>query len=620
MEKKRIFRMLAVLLVSIVMLQLGIKPVKAVTIKEDGKYALILGLKNSDADGTIDGEDHKIIRFDFDEGETTVSVNEITQGIKPYNGKNEFAGWAASSDSTSAAEQLSKEDFNAKGVIGEESYENGHTMYALFNGEAILPKEEYYIKLDGLGGTINDTGESYLLWTREADSFTPIDLSEYTAYREGCDFWGWGYVDYCNGTYGTYRGKVIDVIDKSMFAKDDRVTIFALYKSKTFYGVDENGKLNNPNLPKDDRPDNYVLKLDANGGTIDGEKVLSLDYLGYEGDAMPVFHYIPQGKTYWKFLGWSSKKDGTDEYYDLIAWQNWRANEGDFDRDQLKDNRGVYSYLTLYAIWEKTTPPEQLVTSIPVTGAVKGSIEVSDQISDQYSCATAEVPVAEALAKKDVRYLLQMGLVRIEFGEIVEVGERKMNVRFALPDALQGYDTYEIVTVSDDQIIEHMPATVKDGTLSFDTTKISGLYGVVAKKNPPKTPEETSGEDSGGKPGASAKPAEPTVTPPATNPSDTEKVTVKKSAIKTAKRSQNNKKLKVTLKKVRGASGYQIKYSTSKKFTKKTTKTIKVKGTTKTIQKLKKKTYYVKVRAYKKIKGTTYYSKWSTVKKVKVRK
>ena len=213
-----------------------------------------------------------------------------------------------------------------------------------------------------------------------------------------------------------------------------------------------------------------------------------------------------------------------------------------------------------------------------------------------------------------------MGLVRIEFGEIVEVGERKMNVRFALPDALQGYDTYEIVTVSDDQIIEHMPATVKDGTLSFDTTKISGLYGVVAKKNPPKTPEETSGEDSGGKPGASAKPAEPTVTPPATNPSDTEKVTVKKSAIKTAKRSQNNKKLKVTLKKVRGASGYQIKYSTSKKFTKKTTKTIKVKGTTKTIQKLKKKTYYVKVRAYKKIKGTTYYSKWSTVKKVKVRK
>lgn len=99
------------------------------------------------------------------------------------------------------------------------------------------------------------------------------------------------------------------------------------------------------------------------------------------------------------------------------------------------------------------------------------------------------------------------------------------------------------------------------------------------------------------------------------------KVTVKKSAIKKAVRSKNNKKIKFTLKKVSGAKGYQIKYSTSKKFTKKTTKTVKVKKTTKTVTKLKKKkTYYAKVRAYKTVNGKTYYSKWSTVKKVKVRK
>lgn len=41
-----------------------------------------------------------------------------------------------------------------------------------------------------------------------------------------------------------------------------------------------------------------------------------------------------------------------------------------------------------------------------------------------------------------------------------------------------------------------------------------------------------------------------------------------------------------------GAKGYQIKYSTSKKFTKKTTKTVKVKKATKTVTKLRK----VKVR------------------------
>ena len=622
MEKKRIFRMLAVLLLGIIMLQLGIKPAKAVTIKEDGKYALILRLKNSDADGTIDGEDHKIIRFDFDEGETTVSVNEITKGITAFNGKNKFTGWAASSDSISAAEQLSIDDFNAKGVIGEESYENGHTMYALFNGEAILPKEEYYIKLDGLGGTINDTGESYLLWTREADSFTPIDLSGYTAYREGYDFWGWGYVEYYNGAY---KGKVIDVIDKSMFAKDDRVTIFALYKSKTFYGVDENGYLNNPNLPADQRPVSYVLKLDANGGTVDGKEVLSLDYFGVGDNAMPVFHYVPERAGCWEFKGWSNKKDGTGKYYDLIAWQNWRGDEGDFDREDPKDNGKVYNNLTLYAIWENVTPPAQPVNVIPATGAVIGSLEAQDSLWDNYSFLTTEFPVPAELAKNDVRYLISMDLME-DKAAVVDVQGLRMRIHFVLPDVLQGYDSYEMVTVSDNQIVEHIPATVIEQTLSFETTKL-GLFGVVAKKNPPKAPEEKPGEDSGENPGkdpaASAKPAEPSVTPPTANPSDTEneeKITVKKSAIKTAKRSQNNKKLKLTLKKVRDIDGYQIKYSTSKKFTKKTTKTIKVKGTTKTIKKLKKKTYYVKVRAYKKVNGKPYYSKWSTVKKVKIRK
>ena len=101
----------------------------------------------------------------------------------------------------------------------------------------------------------------------------------------------------------------------------------------------------------------------------------------------------------------------------------------------------------------------------------------------------------------------------------------------------------------------------------------------------------------------------------------TTKVTVKKSAIKKAVRSKNNKKIKFTLKKVSGATGYQIKYSTKKKFTKKTTKTVKVKKTTKTVTKVKKKKiYYAKVRAYKTVKGKTYYSKWSAVKKIKVRK
>ena len=66
-----------------------------------------------------------------------------------------------------------------------------------------------------------------------------------------------------------------------------------------------------------------------------------------------------------------------------------------------------------------------------------------------------------------------------------------------------------------------------------------------------------------------------------------------------------------------GVDGYQIQYSLKKNFKKATTKYSK--GTKLTAKKLKsKKTYYVRVRAYKNIGGKNVYSAWST-KKVKVK-
>ena len=97
------------------------------------------------------------------------------------------------------------------------------------------------------------------------------------------------------------------------------------------------------------------------------------------------------------------------------------------------------------------------------------------------------------------------------------------------------------------------------------------------------------------------------------------KVCPKKSTLKTAT-SPKTKQMKVTYSKVKGVTGYQIKYSTSKKFTKNTTKVVNAKGASKTITKLKKgKTYYVKVRTYKTVKGTKIYSGFSKVKKVKIK-
>ncbi|MCC8168500.1 MAG: fibronectin type III domain-containing protein, partial [Clostridiales bacterium] len=72
------------------------------------------------------------------------------------------------------------------------------------------------------------------------------------------------------------------------------------------------------------------------------------------------------------------------------------------------------------------------------------------------------------------------------------------------------------------------------------------------------------------------------------------------------------------------ATGYQIQYSTSKKFTTKTTKTVTVSKNSKVTQKItkltKNKTYYVRVRAYKTKSGVKYYSAYSSTKTVKIKK
>lgn len=98
-----------------------------------------------------------------------------------------------------------------------------------------------------------------------------------------------------------------------------------------------------------------------------------------------------------------------------------------------------------------------------------------------------------------------------------------------------------------------------------------------------------------------------------------EKVKVSKPAVKTlsAKKKAFTVKLK---KKISGAKGYQIAYSTDKMF-KKGVKYITTGKTTKSVTKLKsKKTYYVKVRAYKlDSRGKKVYGNYSASKVIKVR-
>ena len=89
------------------------------------------------------------------------------------------------------------------------------------------------------------------------------------------------------------------------------------------------------------------------------------------------------------------------------------------------------------------------------------------------------------------------------------------------------------------------------------------------------------------------------------------------AALKSVKRGQ----VTVSMKKVKGAKGYEIHYSTDKKFKAKTVKKVTANAVKKTLIKLKSgKKYYVRVRAYKQDStGKKVYGAYSAAKKVSVK-
>ena len=96
--------------------------------------------------------------------------------------------------------------------------------------------------------------------------------------------------------------------------------------------------------------------------------------------------------------------------------------------------------------------------------------------------------------------------------------------------------------------------------------------------------------------------------------------TPKATAVKKLKKTKN--KAKVTVKKVKGADGYEIQYDTNAKF--KADSADSKKGTTKTTafttKKLKKgKTWCFRTRSYKVVGSMKVYSNWSKVKKLKIK-
>ena len=90
MKIKKSLIFLTIILAVICLLSFSNK-VNAATISDDGKYSLVL--TTNEDEGCFDGEYTKLVRFNIEEGETTVKLSELTKGIVPFNGKTEFSHW-----------------------------------------------------------------------------------------------------------------------------------------------------------------------------------------------------------------------------------------------------------------------------------------------------------------------------------------------------------------------------------------------------------------------------------------------------------------------------------------------------------------------------------------------
>ena len=606
MERKFILKIMIVFALFIAAIQLSSNNVQALEICDDGEYSLILGVSFRDYDADIDGEQEKLIRFNFDKDETTVKVSDITGDIEGFNGITKFKGWGKNSNSEELVTELKVSDFSMSGATISGSYEKGLRLYAKFSDEKLKDTGKYYITIDAFGGKIMQ--KSIIRLKIDSAEFKTVDLSAYNPEREGCTFCGWD-----------YGGEIIASIDKSYFTKSDAISISAVYKSLNFYGVDEKGHLNDPDIPEDQRPNSYVLTLNANGGTIEGEESKQYDYLGGADSTslMKIFQYIPERKGY-IFNGWNSKEDGSGKDYKYMYWRDWKYGESDFEKDGLIENTNRYRNITLYATWTKDPNYFEGTKEISSIDGIKGSVTFEELIDENYKLKISELDIPENLATENVKYLVEILLLN-KGQEIVEVNGRKMKIKFQIPDTLEGYDTYKVVYVGRGKIKEQYDATVKDGYITFETTHLSN-YGIIATKKPVETTPGNDDNKNNVKDDNNKDNIKDNNNGKGNNINNNIKIDVKKVAIKKVSRTKNNRKIKLKLKKVAGVTGYEIRYSTSKKFGKKGTKTIKVKKAAKTLGKLKKKTYYVKVRAYKVVDGKTYISDWSSVKKIKVRK
>lgn len=452
----------------------------AATVKDNGKYTLLLTCGLNGSDGKIDGDYSKMIKFDVADGDTTVSLSELTAGVLPFNGKTQFAYWATDwTGETRVPEDIPLSDFNSKGTFyvedEEVEYTNGFEIYAAFSEEPLKGTGTYYLTLDGVGGKVN--GKYEMTLTSSSNDFQTVDLTQYVPVREDFTFVGWA-----------LNGEFVTEISADCFKESDAVKVLATFTANAFYDSD------------------IVLTLNANGGTLDGSEAKKYDYTGGRdsGAEMSLLPYIPVREGY-TFNGWNTKSDGSGNNYKYLHWRLWdnsKVTNNEFDKDTLIKYDGGYERyknVTLYASWTKASgepenPGKDMVKELQSTGETKAKIEFATEVSKDYKLDIKSIEVKKELADKNVKFIADINVLDGN-NNVVKISNTKMKIRIALPDDLKSYDKYEVVYISNGEIKETIPATVENGYIVFETNHLS-QYGIIATNTGNGTKSPKTGDNS----------------------------------------------------------------------------------------------------------------------------
>ena len=237
---------------------------------------------------------------------------------------------------------------------------------------------------------------------------------------------------------------------------------------------------------------------------------------------------------------------------------------------------------------------------------------------DKFTPGVHTISVTCVLVKNNVvMHKVESAPVTIEYTVEGQSTETESGTTAVAPTETESDTTVVAPTETESNTTVVTPTETESGTTVVTPTETESNTTVVAPTETESNttvvvPTETEIK-------TTAVPTTTTAKPSATKP--TTKSSLTKGKLYKVSKKASAKKVKVTFKRIKKATSYEVQICSNKKFKKKNTVKKIVKTNKCTFRKLKpNKIYYVRVRAVRVVKGKTIRGKWSNKQRIKLKK